>query len=185
MKIRIVLACLIFGGILSVTAQNSDNEISIRLPDNVMPVLGCWFWHTEQLEPFGYEKFLDRASIHSPYNLLTTTFRIPEKEITEADFQNQIKLAAEYAVQKGIPLVVDLDVRLARRAFQAKYPDELQEMLILQEVELPGKDAVETVTYSQDLSDHYTFRTTHYIPLSGRLQRVYAYNRTSEGIDLP
>ncbi len=185
MKIRILLTCLIFTSFLFAIAQNSDKEVSIRLPDSVMPVLGCWFWHTEQLEPLGYQKFLDRASIHSPYNLLTTTFRIPEKEITDADFQNQIKLAAEYAMQKGIPLVVDLDVRLARRAFQAKYPDELQEMLILQEVELPGKDAVETVTYSQDLSDHYTFRTTHYIPLSGTLQRVYAYNRTSEGIDFP
>ncbi len=184
MKLRIVLTCLIFAGFLYVDAQNSGKEISIRLPDNEMPVLGCWFWHTEQLEPFGYQKFLDRASIHSPYNLLTTTFRIPEKEITDPDFQNQIKLAAEYAIQKGIPLVVDLDVRLARRAFQAKYPDELQEMLILQEVKLSRKDAVETVTYSQDLSDHYTFRTTHYIPLGGALQRVYAYNKTSDGIDL-
>jgi hypothetical protein len=159
-------------------------EVSIRLPDDVMPVMGCWFWQEEQLEPGGYKNFLDLASIHSPYNLLTTSFRLPEKEISERDFHDQIRLAAQYAVQKGIPLVVDLDVRLARRAFEAKYPDELQEMLILNELELSKKEPVETVIYSQDLNDHYTFRTTHYIPLSGSLLRIYSYNKTQDGIDL-
>ncbi len=162
----------------------SPGEVSIRLPDNVMPVLGCWFWREEQLEPSGYQKYLDRVSKHSPYNLLTTTFRISEKEITDPGFHNQIKLAAQYAMQKGIPLVVDLDVRLARRAFEEKYPDELQEMLILQEVGFSGIDTAETVVYSQDLTDHYTGRTTHYIPLDGSLLRVYSYNRTPDGIEL-
>ena len=155
----------------------NPGEVSIRLPDHVMPVMGCWFWREKQLEPSGYQKYLDRVSKHSPYNLLTTSFRIPEKEITESNFHNQIKLAAQYAIQKGIPLVVDLDVRLARRAFEAKYPDELQEMLILKEVEFSEIDTAEIVVCSQDLTDHYTGRTTHYIPLHGSLLRVYSYNR--------
>jgi len=104
---------------------------SIRLPGHLMPELGCWFWSEDELKPDGYKDFLEAASTHSPFGVLTTSFRIPEREITETRFHDQIKLASEYARDKGILLVPDLDVRLARRAFQARYPDEMQEMLIL------------------------------------------------------
>lgn len=154
----------------------------IRLPDHVMPVIGCWFWIDKVLQPADYEKHLDMLARHSPYNLLTTSFRIPEREITEEVFYQQIKGAAEYARTKGMGLVVDLDVRLARRAFEAAYPDELQEMLRLKEIEFSGRESVETVIESLDLNDHYTHRTTHYIPLKGAFLRAYAYSQTDEGV---
>ena len=150
-----------------VSKLNSPGEVSIRLPDDVMPVLGCWFWTEEEFEPFGYQKWPDLVSKYSPYNLLTTSFRIHGKELTDPDFHNQVKLGAQYAIQKGIRLAIDLDVRLARRVFEAKYPDELQEMLILQEVEFSENNTAETVVYSQDLNDHYTVKLTPYIPLNG------------------
>ncbi len=162
--------------------MSDPGDVSIRLPDHVMPVLGCWFWIDEVLQAPQFKKFLDQVSSHSPYNLLTTSFRIPEKEITEDDFHQQIKLAAEYAREKGLSLVVDLDVRLARRAFQSAYPDELQEMVMLEELEFNGGEAIEGVVHSLDLNDHYTFRTTHYIPLKGSFLRAYSYVKTDEGI---
>ena len=155
---------------------------ALRLPPDVMPVIGCWFWIDKVLEPEDFEPYLDKLAIHSPYNLLTTSFRIPEREITEPDFHRQIRDAAIYARTKGISLVADLDVRLARRAFQESYPDEMQEMVILREVEWTGQQPLEAIIQSLDLSDHYTHRTTHYIPLEGLFLRAYAYDISDEKI---
>ncbi len=156
---------------------NSDNSY-----ENVMPTLGCWFWSSAVFEPEGYKLFLDQVSKHSPYNLLTTSIRAPEKEVTDDDVHAQIKAAALYAQKLGIPIIMDLDVRLARRAFAIKYPDEMQEMLLLEEVILTHKKSAEIAVHSHDLTDHYTNSTTHYIPLAGKLQRVYAYDRDAGGI---
>ena len=156
---------------------------SHRVPAGVLPVLGCWFWQEPEFAPDGFRDFIDLVSVHAPYNLLTTSLRIPEKEVTDDDVVAQIDAAARYAEERGVPLVMDLDVRLARRAFAEAYPDELQEMLRLQEVELDAGGDIEVEVSSRDLNDHYTHRTTHYIPLHGSLQRVYSYVRDSDGID--
>jgi hypothetical protein len=154
-----------------------------RLPNNVMPVLACWFWSEEEFKTDGYKVFIDQAVLHSPYNLLCASIRLQGRETTTEAVHSQLKLAARYAAGRGIPLIADLDVRTARRAFESKYPDELQEMLLLQETEIYKNNASETVITSKDLSDHYTGRTTHYIPLRGELLRVYSYVMESAGID--
>ena len=164
-------------------SQQEIEGTAIRLPDHVMPVLGCWFWRGEEFTANGYKDFIDKTTKHSPYDVLVQSTRAFEKEVTDDEVYQQLKRAAEYAHEKGIRMTVDLDIRLARRAFEAKYPNQLQEMLILHEVPFSVNDHVETVVYSQDLSDHYTGNTTNYIPLSGSLLRVYAYHRTDEGID--
>jgi hypothetical protein len=155
----------------------SEATATHRLPGNVPPVLGCWFWQAEEFEPDGYRAAIDLFSEHSPYNLLTTSIRAPEVEVTDKQVHDQIKQAANYAHSKGLGIVMDLDVRLARRAFQEAYVDELQEMLRLREIDLIDSGTVEIAIRSEDLSDHYTHRTTPYIPLAGRLVRVYSYIR--------
>ncbi|HQL51742.1 MAG TPA: hypothetical protein PLR91_11175, partial [Kiritimatiellia bacterium] len=42
------------------------------------PVIGAWFWSQEELEPQGYQTFLDEAAARSPYTLLTTACRQAE-----------------------------------------------------------------------------------------------------------
>ncbi len=158
-------------------------EVSTRLPNDVMPVIGAWFWGEDEFKPDGYKSFIDHAKTHSPYNLLTTSLRVAGKEITDTVVHNQVKLAVKYAKECGIQMAVDFDVRLARRAFEAEYPDELQEMLIIQEVVLSGSESVESVVHSLDLGDHMTGRTIHYIPLQGSLLRVYSYQMQTDGID--
>ncbi|NIA02427.1 MAG: hypothetical protein GWP15_03515, partial [Nitrospirae bacterium] len=66
------------------------SESALRLPDGVMPTLGCWFWQVPEFQPGGYKAFIDLVQRHSPYNFLTASLRIPEKELTDADVHAQI-----------------------------------------------------------------------------------------------
>jgi hypothetical protein len=179
---------LLLLAILGLRAPNGrllagEGVVPTRLPQNVLPVLGCWFWTEQEFQPGGYREFLDTVARHSAYNVLTTSVRVPLKEVTDDDVHAQIKEAAAYARRLGLRVVMDLDVRLARRAFQKAYPDELQEMLRLREFDLREAGEVAAAIASSDLGDHYTFRTTHYVPLSGRLVRVYSYVRGPQGIE--
>lgn len=161
----------------------ADRSVSIRLPGDVPPVILAWFWRESEFEPGGYRYGIDLFAEHAACNLLATSLRVPEKEVTDDDVHAQVKAAAAYARKRGMGILMDLDVRLARRAFQKKHPDELQEMLRLREVALNDKGEVTGRITSQDLNDHYTHCTTHYIPLAGRLVRVYAYVRGPNGIE--
>ncbi|MCG3196422.1 MAG: hypothetical protein GHCLOJNM_00895 [bacterium] len=146
------------------------------------PALGCWFWHSAEFEAEGYKEAINLFAEHSPYEILTTSLRVPLRELADPEVRDQISAAARYAREKGIALAMDLDVRLARRAFHARYPDELQRMLCLREVDLNAQGEAILKVESQDLSDHYTFNTTHYIPLAGELLRVYSYEKGNDGI---
>ena len=168
---------------LSALARGGEALPSPRLPANVLPVLGCWFWTEAEFRPGGYRDFLDKVAAHSSYDLLTTSIRAPLKEVTDDDVRAQIAEATAYARKLGLGVAMDLDVRLARKAFQTAYPDELQEMLRLREFELRDAGEVTALIASSDLGDHYTFRTTHYVPLSERLLRVYTYVLGPNGID--
>lgn len=169
---------------LNYTKSNNPNVPSNQMSNQYMPVIGVWVWGQNELLPDGFKKQIDKASEHSPFNLLIPFLRFPDKEVVDEIVYNQVELAANYAVKKNIQLVPDLDVRNARRAFQHKYPDELQQMLRLKEVKLSESGSVETVIPSLDLNDHYSGgNITHHIPLNGSLLRVYAYNRSVEGIN--
>lgn len=177
-------AAALAGG-AAAASESSDTEPSLRLPASVMPDLGCWFWiGTEAFRPRAYRRFLDTAAAHSSYGLLTTSLRAPNAEITRPEVHERLKQATEYAQELGLGIVLDLDVRLARRAFQERYPQELQEMLRLREVALDASEPAELRIGSETLNDHYTGGGAEaYVPLSGRLVRAYSYSRTPEGID--
>ena len=154
------------------------------LPDEVMPVQAVWFWSEYEFQTDGYKTFIDQAALHSPYDMVSASVRLWGRETTSDAVHDQMKLAAQYASTKGLSVLADLDVRTARRTFESKYPDELQEMLLLQEVKIQDKSSVETVIRSKDLSDHYTGNTTHYVPLYGKLLRVYSYRIGFDGIEI-
>lgn len=147
------------------------------------PVIGAWFWHDDVLELDGYKPFLDAAARHSPYTLLSTSLRISKGEVVDPAVREQIGQAVRYANSLGLKIAFDFDVRLARRAFQSRYPDELQQELVLKFVDLPvSGDA--TVTFEgKDLTDHMTGRTIPYQCLATGLMRVYTFVRSPGGID--
>ena len=101
----------------NVTIWSSDNKDINHSPNNIMPTIGCWFWVEADFEPDGYKPFIEQVSLHSPFNFLTTSIRSPEKEVTDENVHDQIKAAANYAMSHDVPMIMDLDVRLARRAF--------------------------------------------------------------------
>lgn len=146
------------------------------------PGIGCWFWTTRELAPEGYRDFIDKAERHSAFGLLTTSIRA-DVEVTDPQVHDQIKRAADYARARGLGIVMDLDVRLARRAFMAKYPDELQEIVRLSEISLKEAGQVELTIETRGGGDHYTFRAPPYYPVASRLLRVFSYRRDADGIE--
>jgi hypothetical protein len=164
-------------------AQESTEPLLRPSGPEWTPVIGAWFWHDATLEPEGYRPFLEAAAAHTPYTLLTTSLRISRGEVTDAPVHAQIGKAVRYANSLGLKIAFDLDIRLARRAFQARYPDELQEELVLRIVKLPAQGTA-TVTFAgKDLTDHMTGNTVPYLCLSSRLAGVYAFTRGTNGID--
>ncbi len=159
-----------------------DPPASLRLLRQVPPVMAVWGWREATFEPEGFRPHIDLMARHSGVNLLATTIRAPGKRVTDPAVREQIRRAAEYAARFGIGIAMDLDVRLAREPFRDRHPDELQEMLRLREIPLKDAGEVTLSVASDDLSDHYTFNATHYIPLSGRLLRAYVYERAGSAI---
>jgi hypothetical protein len=162
----------------------APGDVGLRTSNQYMPVLGVWIWNTGDLALEGFKKPIEDAALHSPFNLLIPFLRFPDREIVDAEVHDQLKLAAQYAWAHGIGLAPDLDVRSARRAFQSRHPDELQQMLRLKEVPLSTTEAVEVSIPSLDLNDHYSGGAIpHHVSLSGALLRVMSYRTGPEGID--
>lgn len=151
----------------------SADAVGPRLPPDVLPSLGCWFWSEAEFQPDGYQSFLDLVGRHALFNRLTTSLRVPQREVTESAVHDQIGQAAAYAQRYDLKLVLDLDVRLARQAFQRAHPEELQEMLRLRAVSLETSGPALLTIPAEVPSDHYTFATTPYVPVASRLVRVY------------
>ncbi len=147
------------------------------------PALACYFVHEPDLEPAVHQAFLERAAAGGHFTHLTTSLRLAEGELTDASIHTAIRSITEHATAFGLGIVMDLDVRLAREAFQAAHPGELQEMLRLRELPRTPEAATQFAFTAEIPSDHYTFKAKPYLPVASRLVRVYAYARGLEGID--
>jgi hypothetical protein len=140
------------------------------------PSIGCWFWQKEEFTGDGYKAFIDLHEQYSPFKLLTTSLRYPG-ELTDPKVYAQIKAASLYARQKGMAIVMDLDIRLARDSFRARYPDELQQIVFIKEFPLNKKDPSSVGVKGHGFGDHYTYGRTPYDVVSAKLLRVYSYHK--------
>lgn len=176
--------CMVMVGMLMQMAAAGTTEGTVwnRLPPDIPPALGCWFWHAEDLADRHYRNYVDMIARHSGFTHLTTSLRIPQGELTDDFIHDSIADAAEYARAFGIGVVMDLDVRLAREAFQRAYPNELQEMLRIREAARAAEGDTVLSVAPERLSDHYTGKAKPYVSVSSRLIRVYAFARGAEGI---
>jgi hypothetical protein len=145
------------------------------------PVIGAWFWTEKDLEPDGYQSFLDGASACSPYTLLSTACR--QIEVVEPQIHRQAAKAVPHAATHGFKVALELDIRLARQAFRAKYPDEQQEELVLRFVDFTNGKPAEVVFQGADTRDHMNGSLPSYVCLATRLVRVYSFVRDPAGID--
>ena len=152
-------------------------------PVGAPPVIGAWFWDDATLEPEGYRAFLNAAAAHSPYTLLTTSLRVSKGEVTDLPVREQIGRAVRHANSLGLQVAFDLDVRLARRAFQKRYPDEMQQELVLKTLTLPTNGTATVTFEGRDLGDHMTGNALPYLCLTSRVVRVYEFARSAQGVD--
>ncbi|MCC5021607.1 MAG: hypothetical protein J6386_01790 [Candidatus Synoicihabitans palmerolidicus] len=74
----------------------------------------------------------------------------------------------------------DLDARLAARTYMARYPDEMQQMLVLRELDLNGASIAHTTVTTRNLEDHYM---RPYPLLAASLEKAVAFNLTKGLID--
>jgi hypothetical protein len=178
-KVPGVLSAFLCAGIWLGAAETPVRPVGHDCP----PVIGAWFWNDQVMAPEGYRPFLDAAAAHTPYTLLSTSPRLSNGEVTDERVRDQLGKALRYADKLGLKIAFELDVRLARRAFRARYPDELQEELVLKTVELSTNRPTAVVFEGRDLSDHMTGNTIPYQCLGTRLVRVYTFARGADGID--
>ena len=186
---RLICFFLLCSGINNAQVKYLDyqkfdpNKPSTRLSSQFMPVFGVSHIRENEFSTENYKQQIDEANEKTPYNFLIPFMRFPNHDINEQVVHDYLKRAAEYAYQKGgVQLVPDLDVRNGRRAFQKKYPDELQKMLRILEVKLSGANATEIMISSLDLEDHMT-GGHHYYPQEGKVLRVYAYQKVDGSIN--
>jgi hypothetical protein len=155
----------------------------LRLSNLYFPEFGVQNWREDDFFTDNYKQMIDEANEKTPYNFLIPFLRFPHYEVVDTTVHDYVKRVAEYAMQKNVQMVPDLDVRNARRAYRTKYPDELQQMLRLRETGLPETGATDVVIRSIDLNDHYSGgMLTHHISLEGKLLKVYAYDKSESGI---
>lgn len=173
-----VFAC----AMLNITAGFSQNKFIGNNPpnsvsdtgksSNVMPSIASWNMRPE---------LINMAANRSPFRVLTS-LGSAGKNLDHMDdsVHNKIKIMAADAAQKGISLVADLDVRMALPTFGRKYPDELQQMLVLRKIEFEESngDTLNVLIRSREIRDHYH---RPYQTITGSLVRVYAYNLASDG----
>ncbi len=163
-------------------ARGGGRQASFRVPAGHLPCIVQGVWKDANFRPGGYRRALDVWAEHSPYDLIVMTTRA-NKEVTDDDVQRQVEEAAAYARQRGMRMAMNLDVRLARAAFQRRYPDEMQKVIRLVEVPLSDAGTVSVRALPLRLHDHMTGGTTPYVSLAGRVARVYRYRKGAEGIE--
>ncbi len=162
---------------LSVHLPNQENNVIKKS----WPAITTWFWSEEEFKPEGYKRVIDRHYQFSKFDLLTVSIRYPmEKDryslsILDSSVHAQIKAAAEYAAERGIGLVFQLDEPFAREEFAKKYPDELQELVSIREIALTDHDTAEIRISSINLGGFYE-------PLHWKLLRVYMYDKDDKMI---
>ena len=143
---------------------------SARLPRELPPEIYAWFWGEAEFRPEGYRRFLDQIAQTSNFGLLTTSLRVPAREIAFAETHDQVRRAVAYAHRLGLRVAFDLDVRLARGTFLQRFPGQQQWMLRVRRVAGPAR----TFTIAaQRLGDHMTGPDGQYEVLSGRLAGVF------------
>ncbi len=166
-----------------------NRAVTVELPgqDSNMiktswPSIGCWFWSKEEFQPEGFKRFVDLQKAYTPFTLLTTSLRYPG-ELTDAKIHDQIKAGSEYAKKNGFGIVMDLDVRLAREEFYKRFPDEMQQIVLLRQVPLKRSGTADIAVISPTYADHYTYGRDNYVPLKSEVLRVYRYKKSNGVID--
>lgn len=168
---------------------NPDHPI--RIPETVdgrlIPrELGCWFprgFETEK--PEGYKSFIDAIGQQASFDMIAVSNRLPSYESLSPEGIKFQKDAAVYSWNKyGIRMLPDAEIRLSRKEFKKRYPNSLQEVLVLREGCQTANNNLEISTSQSNRTDHYTHNYKYNVE-SVRLVRVWSYQKNSSGEIIP
>lgn len=149
---------------------NPANKVTGSRERKIIPSMATWHMDSS---------LIDLAATYTPFKVLVNLRSLGrDRNLMNDEVHDEIKNRAVYAKEKGISLVADLDVRLALPAFEARYPDELQSMLVVKEINLKENGANDIVFTSRNLSDHYQ---RSYPVRSGQFIKAFTYNLTPDG----
>lgn len=143
-----------------------------------VPPIACWFWTDVEFNGDGYKPFIEKFAKHSSVGLITASLRY-HGELTDPAVRNQISQSARYADAHGLGLVMDLDVRLARKQFVERFPDQLQELVLVREFGQPEGDVSKLIVELPTFHDHYTHGRDPFAPVASRVLKVYSYEKVN------
>lgn len=172
---------LILGGLLGGFAVILDAAVFA----DEAPRLGCWFLgDAEMFTDEGADAFLTSIAETGSFNLLSTSTRY-DVEVTDPKIHDFFKRAAENAQSKGLGLLLDLDIRMARRAFEAEFPNRYQQKLIFAETPIIPDAPTVLSLQAETLTDHYTGNSIPYLVRSSRPVGAWSYEKTESGEIVP
>lgn len=150
---------------------------------NKLPVIGVWQWDQPHLTTAGnadYEQLIDSVGTHTPFDMLVIFLRFPDYGVTSDAVIQKMKALSRYALDRGVGLVPDLDIRNARHAFIKAHPDALQEMVRMK----PSDAGTRRLTLTPILMrDHYSSGNIQpYYSHASVLHKVLAYKTEQDSI---
>ena len=156
----------------------NEKAVGVRLPLDVPPVIGCWFWNTADREPENFKSFIDNIAKHTAFNILTESIRIGTRYMTDQDVIDATRKAADYARTKGIGIAPELGFW---SSFPNAYPKEPLQMIRLVTANLADKGEVRVETSYETKWNHLQGWPFEVGP--ARVARVCSYVRGAQGID--
>ena len=162
--------------------RENDGKTVRRLPVDVLPENAFWGFITRDF-PDGMKAFnrmVDEGFAKSTYNCVTLTLRC-NPELGDAETMSAAKAFFAKARAAGVKVYMDVDPRIARREFFARWPDERQGLAYVTTSTPTNGVAVFSHTFKSK-TDHMTGGARNsYRPVAARVAAAFAVRRRADG----
>ncbi|MBQ9126538.1 MAG: hypothetical protein IJY15_02115, partial [Thermoguttaceae bacterium] len=146
------------------------------------PDFGC-FWGFN-VEGDDYRTLFDVVEPTGAFDALTITLRSLPRFDGNAAAVAATKKAVEYARERGVGAILDVDLRIARYDFEAAQPDLSQERIYFKELDLrtlgEANGRGELTFEAPNLNDHYAGARPFYVR-GARFVKAWRYRKNADG----
>ena len=162
--------------------RENDGKTVRRLPVDMLPENAFWGFNTRDF-PDGMKAFsrmVDEGFANSTYNCVTLTLRC-NPELGDAETMAAAKAFFAKARAVGVKAYMDVDPRIARREFFARWPNERQGIAAVVTA-VPTNGVASFAHTFKDATDHMTGGARNsYRPLAARVAAAFAARRRADG----
>lgn len=146
------------------------------------PDFGC-FWGFS-VDGDDYRTLFDVVEPTGAFDALTITLRSLPRFDGNAAAVAATKKAVEYAKERGVGAILDVDLRIARYDFEAARPDLSQERIYFKELDLRTLGEAggrgELTFEAPNLNDHYAGARPFYVR-GARFVKAWRYRKNADG----